>query len=309
MKRSKWPGFRDDGLALPLPPAWFNPVATRLEWGDDVLEAKPEFHVTLLDQSSGAAVREALGTERVREMFEGAGGWDPASTGEGVLVRKQARQRTGTTASIIERVALPALHRFRAEVARAAGIELARAPAHVTLYTAGDTQGIGLDSEQELEDATVARFRLPGIANRPAPRLDDAQKAAYCAADYALDAFDTHVRIGEHCRFLDAQLERRDAARATIVTAFNPFSAACAEAGNELRQQWLQAVLRNQGLDFVDAEGRDPDGAWSPEPSLLVFGTTPALEHTLLRDFEQHAVVAIERGARAALVLHPDQAG
>ena len=307
MGGSSWPGFGDGRLLLPLPRAWFTPMATTLDVYEACLQIKHEFHVTLLDRSSGALARDTLGPARVRELFEEQD-WHPAHTGNGVVLRKP-KQRAGSGQvcySIIELVELPALQRFRAALSRAGGFALAEAPAHVTLYTSGDTRGIGLPDQQALTDASVSGFRLPGIANRPPPPLDDAQRAAYCAADYALDELGTTVRIGECCAPVDAALIRRSLDRAMIVTAYNPFSSQASDAGNTLRQQCLLACLHGEGLEVVAAEGRDPQGQWPSEPSVLVFGTTPELETRVLRDFEQHAIVALQRGAPAHLVVHPD---
>ena len=64
-------------------------------------------------------------------------------------------------------------------------------------------------------------------------------------------------------------------------------------------------MLEQQGLEAEEAEGRDPSGERSPEPYFLVFGTTPEVDILSLRDFEQHAVVGMESGTAARVVLHP----
>lgn len=304
---SAWPGFRNGRLLLPLPPAWFSPVARTLGWQGLVLHVKHEFHVTLLNQAVGRRVRDALGQAQVKRLFEEQD-WSISRCGDGVLLQKEKHQKRPTPcASLIEHIALPSLGRFRAALARNAGIELPDVPAHVTLYAAGDPAGIGLSSHQALRASTVATLRLPGIASRPPPPLQEQQHSAYCAATYALDVLDTSVQIGAHCPIVTAELLRRNVERAAIITAYNPFSSQAHDVGNHLRQQWLIAAVQQEGLHVVEAEGSDPDGSWTPEPSLLVFGTTPELEDRLLRAFEQHAIVVVTRNAPAQLVLHPDQ--
>lgn len=303
-----WPGFQNGRLLLPLPDAWFIPETAHLQWTGVTLAVKKEFHVTLLNQPLATRMRDALGDRRIRKFFDPQD-WAISRTGDGALLRNASRTCRNPTpcASVIEHITIPALERFREALARAAGIEVPGAPAHVTLFAGGDSRGIGLPDYRALRTAQVATLRLPGIANRPAPPLHERQQAAYRAADYALDALKTSVRIGAHCPIIDAELVRRGVDRAAVVTAYNPFSARADHAGNELRQQWLQAVLRKEGLEVAQAEGRDPDGRWAPEPSLLAFGTTRELEARLLGDFEQHALVVVARDAPARLLLHPGQ--
>lgn len=301
-----WPGFRDGGLTIPLPATWFKPSAITLDLDGVLLRIKDEFHVTLLDQADGSQILDVLDEAQVRTLFENDD-WEISHTGNGVLIRKE-KTDTGAALvchSLIELVKLPAMQRFRAKLANAAGIALPEAPPHVTLYTAGDPKGIGLPHEQALINGTVDAFRLPALGNRTAPRLSEEQTNNYLAAHYAIDSLATHVRIGAECHIVDDELQRRGAARATIVTAYNPFSVQGNITGNELRQQWLLGLLEAMGLQFEVAEGQDPTGKWSPEPSLLVFGTAPQLDERLLRDFEQHAIVVLERGAAAQLILHP----
>ena len=304
--QTAWPGFRDGGLTIPLPANWFMPAASTLDLDGVSLRLKGEFHITLLDQAAGLQILDALEEGQVRKFFEGED-WGISHTGNGVVLRKYKTDSGATIVchSLIELVKLPAMQRFRAEVANAAGVALPEAPPHVTLYTAGDPKGIGLPHEQALISGTVDAFRLPALGNRTAPRLSEEQTNNYLAAHYAIDSLATHVRIGAECHIVDDELQRRGATRATIVTAYNPFSVQGNLTGNELRQQWLLSFLEAMGLQFEPAEGQDPTGTWSPEPSLLVLGTTPEIDERLLRDFEQHAIVVLERGAAAQLILHP----
>lgn len=304
----RWPGFQHGRLLLRMPDAWFVPDAAYLQWERLRLPVKMEFHVILLNQALATRIRDALGDRPIKQLFEEET-WEISRTGEGALLRKDKNAIKGSApcASVIEHITLPALARFRDALGRAASIEVPRVPPHVTLFAGGDGRGIGLPNHQALRTAQVATLRLPGIGNRSAPPLPEQQQVAYCTAEYALDALETSVHIGARSPIIDAELVRRGADRAAVITAFNPFSAKADDVGNALRQQWLRAVLRKERLEVAEAEGRDPDGHWAPEPSLLVFGTTPELEDRLLRDFEQHAIVVVERDAPARLVLHPDQ--
>jgi len=298
---STWPGLHDGVLRLPLDADWL-PLRTQgFQRDRESFQRKDEFHITLLDRDATARTVAALGESGLRSMFETTD-WGGERTGEGVLI---TATEPPLRSSLIERLDMPVFHAFRRAVAAAAGIELPEAPPHVTLYTAGDAKGIGVPDLAALHAMRVAGLRLPGIGNRQGPALEPAQRSAYCAAEYAVDDLGTSVHIGNVCPVIIRELARRSVQRAVIITAWNPFSESCSEAGNTLRQRFLLDEIAAEGLDVVDAEGRDPDGAWSPEPSLLVFGTSASLEARWLADFEQHALVLLQPDAPAALVVHP----
>ncbi len=301
------PGFRDGGLIVPLPAGWFSPPAPTIEVDATRFRVKPEFHVTVFNRVTGRRVQDALPLERIRQLFESED-WTPARTGDGVMLRTRQRRdgRDVERMSLIELVELPGLNRFRAAIAAACGIDLPEVPPHVTLFTAGDSSGIGLASLQALRDCAQFRFRLPAIAPRTPPMPSAALLDAYRDAAYAIDGLAATVRIGERCAAIERECERIGVSRASIVTASNPYSAPSDSDGNRLRQRWLAAELRGAGLSVLQAEGRDPAGRWSSEESLLVIGSTPGLDDRLMRAYEQHAVVVVEAGGAAQIVLHPD---
>ena len=307
MTAADWPGFRDGGLIVPLPATWFAPPAPTIEVDATCFQVKPEFHVTVFNRETGRRVQDALPLARIRQLFE-AEDWTPARTGDGVMLRARKRRdgRDVERMSLIELVELPGLHRFRGAIAEASGIALPEVPPHVTLFTAGDPSGIGLASMQALRDSAQFRFRLPAIAPRTPPMPDAALLDAYRDAAYAIDGLAATARIGERCPAVERECERIGATRASIVTAFNPYSEQSDSDGNRLRQRWLAAELRASGLTVIAAEGRDPAGHWPPEESLLVPGSTPELDDCLMRAYEQHAVVVVEAGRPAQLLLHPD---
>lgn len=122
---------------------------------------------------------------------------------------------------------------------------------------------------------------------------------AYERALYVLDS-GTVLRIGHCDPDLDRLLEARGATTAAFVTAANPRGEARDRAANEAAMAALQASL---GLPWLAGEGRDPDGRWSAEPSLLVLGMRRAEAEALGRRLEQNAIVFVERGSAPELVL------
>jgi len=122
---------------------------------------------------------------------------------------------------------------------------------------------------------------------------------SYERALYALDS-GTVLRIGVHSPDLDRLLATRGASTAAFVTAANPRGEARDCAANDAAMAALRASL---ALPWLPGEGRDPEGRWSAEPSLLVLGIARADAEALGRRLEQNAIVFIERGRAPELAL------
>jgi putative PIN family toxin of toxin-antitoxin system len=86
----------------------------------------------------------------------------------------------------------------------------------------------------------------------------------------------------------------------SFVTAANPRGEARSEAANLAAVSALRASLAGPHLE---GEGRDPDGLWSAEPSVLVLGISRRDAEALGRRLEQNAIVFAEKGAAPELVL------
>lgn len=108
------------------------------------------------------------------------------------------------------------------------------------------------------------------------------------------------LRIGVRDAGLDRLLEACGATTAAFVTAANPRGEARTRAENEAAMTALRASL---ALAWLPGEGRDSEGRWSAEPSLLVLGMARADAVALGRRLEQNAIVFIERGRAPELVL------
>ena len=84
--------------------------------------------------------------------------------------------------------------------------------------------------------------------------LDERLIAAYRATDYVLfdaDGSEIVLKIGRLAPEFDRVLERRGAASAVIVTAYNPRSVVLPEAENRARHGRLTSLLRTKRLDFA----------------------------------------------------------
>jgi hypothetical protein len=148
----RWPGVGSLGaLLLPLARTAFDELPASLRVDALRLARKTEFHVTLLDRDLVARAQMAS----LPAAFE-ALDWSWRATGQRWL-RREAKA-DGPAHSVVELIDMPAFARFRALVGAGLGETLPEAPAHVTLYVAGDPIGIGLRSQQEFARLRVRRL-------------------------------------------------------------------------------------------------------------------------------------------------------
>ena len=127
---------------------------------------------------------------------------------------------------------------------------------------------------------------------------------AYEKAQYCVDGMpELTLRVGELNPSLDALLEENDASSAAYLTAANPGGKRLSAEENESLMDALHEYLAAAGHEFFEGHGVDPAGAWPAEPSLLVIGIPRADAFKVGLAFEQNALVFIEKGGAAELVL------
>ncbi len=111
------------------------------------------------------------------------------------------------------------------------------------------------------------------------------------------------IRVGDRHGALDALLAERAAASWMYVTAYNPGSVRRSDAENEEAQRRLvEDVTRGGAVAIYRGFSVGDDGAWPPEPSLLVLGPSRDEARAIGRRFGQLAVVCGERGGPAELL-------
>jgi putative PIN family toxin of toxin-antitoxin system len=108
------------------------------------------------------------------------------------------------------------------------------------------------------------------------------------------------LRLGERNAELETLLEAQAAATAAFVTAANPRGELRSDAANQAAMAELQAGL---AWPSYPGEGRDPEGRWPAEPSLLIVGIPRGEAEALGRRFEQNAIVFVEKGSAPELAL------
>jgi hypothetical protein len=109
--------------------------------------------------------------------------------------------------------------------------------------------------------------------------------------------------IGEPNDALDALLDEQGVGTAVFVTAANPRGRVAGKTENVRATTALLQAQREAGYACYAGEGRDPQGVWPAEPSVLVVGIARAEAEVLGRSYEQNAIVFVERGRAPELLL------
>ena len=154
-----WPGFTQAGtVVLPVPEASWPPPSAPVVLHGCCFSPKSELHVTIVGSALGAGLRAELESNTLDEACLAAAfhaqTWQLERTGPCMRLRR-LRESVGPeapadAASLIERIGLPAMAGFHAELGRLLGCGLPVPPPHVTLYTHGDESGIGVPDEATL---------------------------------------------------------------------------------------------------------------------------------------------------------------
>lgn len=129
-------------------------------------------------------------------------------------------------------------------------------------------------------------------------------RQAYESADYVvLLEPELVLRIGEPSERLDRLMQSVEVATAAFISACNPRSERRSEEENRAAAEALEGLASAAGSPYYRGEGRDPDGRWPAERSLLILGIFRENAEALGRLFGQNAIVFIERGGAPALVF------
>ena len=128
-------------------------------------------------------------------------------------------------------------------------------------------------------------------------------RAAYEKALYVVfGAPDLVIRIGEPNEILDAVMDEEGADTAAYLTGANPGGELQDKRANDLSAAALHQALADAGYPCFLGEGRDPEGDWPAEPSVLAVGISRHEAEVIGRSYEQNAFVFIERGKAPELV-------
>ena len=90
---------------------------------------------------------------------------------------------------------------------------------------------------------------------------------------------------------------------AAYITAYNPYSKETTGVQNELAQSDLERELASRSLIFLQGEGKDTEGRWSAEKSVLILGIDYSAAEKLAVKYRQNAFVWINSDGVPELVL------
>jgi hypothetical protein len=138
--------------------------------------------------------------------------------------------------------------------------------------------------------------------------LDPALRAAYERADYVVYASPgIQFHVGEPSDVLEAMMAMNHVRTAAFVSSANTRGVATPENERRLADFLLRGALDgpavNKKYRVYQGEGRDPEGKWNAEPSVLIMGIPRAEAEALGRRLEQNAIVWIEKGRAPELVV------
>jgi hypothetical protein len=134
--------------------------------------------------------------------------------------------------------------------------------------------------------------------------MSDALDAVYRATAYIVFGPEQRftLRIDEPSPPLDDLLRQHGAKTWAFISACNPNSTPLPDAENRRRTAELRRLAIEAGYPFYEGEGVGDDGAWPPEPSLLILGITCTAAAELGRRFGQNAILAGETGSTVRLL-------
>lgn len=154
-----WPGWTPQRtLVWALDPAAWPPPVRAVTLDGIAFAPKRELHVTLVGKALGAQLHVAIAAGRLDEVAV----YDAFAARDWRFVRHATYLRLekvaddgGRRGAIIELLDLPAMEGFHRRLGRLLGCTLPVPPPHVTLYTAGDPEGIGVPDAAALRRLTV----------------------------------------------------------------------------------------------------------------------------------------------------------
>ena len=127
---------------------------------------------------------------------------------------------------------------------------------------------------------------------------------AYRATNFrVLEPVSFVLRIGEFSPVLEDLYRDRSVSSAAFLTAWNPYSNETEAVDNEMANDTLKRVLKEEQIIFYEGIGEDPTGEWSGEPSVFALGLFREKAISIGRAFNQNSIVWIGSDAVPELVL------
>jgi hypothetical protein len=140
-------------------------------------------------------------------------------------------------------------------------------------------------------------------------KLDSNNSQNALMTAYAATEFTAHTAVAtvvlkvgvENSKLLECY-RAFDRQSAAFITGWNPGSRIQASEWNDQAHAKLIARINAGGYRFFEGEGRDPNGVWAPERSLLIFGIERYIAEEIGREFGQAAIVVVGQDGVPILV-------
>lgn len=165
MKQLNWPGFNDEGTVLiTLSPGTFCFSTNSVEIDGEYFEPKEELHVTLIGTKLGSFMLDQISHDRaieamLKQTYEDID-WSFEQTGP---VHILSRTKGGVKQkSIILLIDMPGIKLLYDRLKTLGLIDLKTPvpPAHITLYTQNCAHGIGVPSDEALNELSSKTFSV-----------------------------------------------------------------------------------------------------------------------------------------------------
>ena len=134
--------------------------------------------------------------------------------------------------------------------------------------------------------------------------MDKSLEAAYRATHFVVEdpRWSGVILVGEPTPELDDFLRDQGFSAWAYITAYNPRSELLRDDVNQARHNDLIQMLDVDEIPWLSGVGRNPDGSWPADPSVLVWGIDRATAVKIGRTFSQNAIVCGTLGGQAELV-------
>lgn len=111
------------------------------------------------------------------------------------------------------------------------------------------------------------------------------------------------LTVDQPSEVLGAIFNMAGLATSAFITAHNPFGNALPEEENKERHEELVRIVKSLGLRGFSGRGRDPEGLWPAEESLLIVGLCREAACTLGAQLQQNAILFAEEDFIPRVVL------
>ena len=140
--------------------------------------------------------------------------------------------------------------------------------------------------------------------------IDNTLVSAYQNAEYVVFADTEFVMlVAKYSQALKLTMTEKQFTQAAFISAYNPYSEMLEEPENLTRHSALSEELSDLGLSFIEGLGRDKEGQWPGEKSVLVLNISNVTARTIGNKYGQNAILWIEHDAIPQLLFLEGKSG